>query len=362
MPRAGTDPRARALAHIKSAERYSRKMQPRKAIAHFGRALDYSAGFGSPDAAREKPEDPIFYQKRNLRVKSTSETQDVYFVFEKLTEDNLGFWTAFADNQIELSGPSGTVRSETGETKTTISDGTKALKESLGIYSEREYDTWIAYVGRGDRGAPRTKTDADIPSTDARDGRFDAVAEGNEFDQIEMLVSVFGSTKYPITTHMGIFRTYKYWSSVNKPCADLAKELHAFAAFMSRDRYPHALYMVTKPASVMLDILKQKMPDGTFVVGSPFERDKYKGIPKKVELYKKVYVPLFTTDDAKPGLMDDRGDRWSAALDLKDPTERLEFTRPEWFRHDSLNRKATLPTAIFQLEALARLWAPKEPG
>jgi hypothetical protein len=47
------------------------------------------------------------------------------------------------------------------------------------------------------------------------------VAEGNEFDQIEMVVSVSGSTKYPITIHMGIFRTYKYWSSVNKPCADL---------------------------------------------------------------------------------------------------------------------------------------------
>ena len=203
------------------------------------RALYYSAGFGAPDAAREKPEDPIFYQKRNLRVKSTSDTQDVYFVFEKLTADNLGFWTAFADDQIELSGPSGTVRSETGETKTTISDGTKALKESLGIYPEREYDTWIAYVDRGGRGAPRTKTDADIPSTDARDGRFDAVAEGNEFDQIEMVVSVFGSTKYPITTHMGIFRTYKYWSSVNKPCADLAIALHSFAAYMSRGMYPH---------------------------------------------------------------------------------------------------------------------------
>jgi hypothetical protein len=61
------------------------------------------------------------------------------------------------------------------------------------------------------------------------------VAEGNEFDRIEMVVSVFGSTKYPITTHMGIFRTYKYWSSVNKPCADLAIALHSFAAYM----YPH---------------------------------------------------------------------------------------------------------------------------
>jgi hypothetical protein len=98
--------------------------------------------------------------------------------------------------------------------------------------------------------------------------------------------------------------------------------------------------MVTKPVNVMLDILKKRMPDGTFAVGSPFERDKYKEIPKKVELYKKVYVPAFTHEEAEPGLMDDRGDRWSVALDLKDQTKRQEFAMPVWFRHESLKQKS----------------------
>lgn len=367
MPPAGTDARARALAHIKSAARYSRNMETRKAIAHFGRALDYAAGFGAPDAAPEMPYmtvsgAPVFYHKRSLMVKSTKETQDVYFVFEKLTVDNHGFWTAFNDNQIELSAPGGSVRSEDGSVVTTISDGTKGLKESLGmfgLYSDRGYDTWIAYVCRG---APRVKTDEDVPSTHSSDdARFDAIVEGNAFDQIEMVVSVFGSTKYPITTHIGIYRTYKYWSSRNKPCADLAIELHAFAAFMSRHVYQHALCMVTKPAIVMRDILKNKMPTGTFEIGSPFERDKYKKIPKKVSLYKAVYVPEFTTDDTEPGLVDDRGSNWSVALDHTGQPGRLEFPMPDWFKHDDLQRSVPLPTAVFQLDALGSLWVAALP-
>jgi hypothetical protein len=297
--------------------------------------------------------EPIFYQRRKLRVKSANETRDVYFVFEKLSADNLDFWTAFNESQIEMSGARGAVSRKNGEL-VTICDGTKALKESLCIYSEyAEFDTWIAYVCRS---VPRAK--ADVRAYRARVSalaRCDTVSEGDAavaYAQIEMVMSVFGSTTSPITTHMGIFRTHRYWDARNKPCADLSIELHSFAACMSRAMYPRALYMVTKPANtVMREILAKKMPCGTFVVGSPSER-------AKIKLHS-FYMPQSVTG---PSLLDDREKRWSVALDLTDHTKRLEFARPDWFIHEYLVT-AKQPTGVYELAALARVWAtavPKE--
>jgi hypothetical protein len=99
------DPRARALAHIKSAE------------------LKKDATTPGHCALRQGPR-----LLRWLRMPR---------VFEKLTADNLGFWTAFADDQIELSGPSGTVRSETRETKTTIRRHKSAQRVARNILGAR---------------------------------------------------------------------------------------------------------------------------------------------------------------------------------------------------------------------------------
>ncbi len=294
---------------------------------------------------------PTFYQRRKLRVKSGNETRDVYFVFEKLSADNLDFWTAFNESQIEMSGARGAVSRKNGE-RLPVSDGTIALKESLRIYSEyAEFDTWIAYVCRN---VPRAKADARAYRAPVSAlARRDTVSESDAYAQIEMVMSVFGSTTSPITTHMGIFRTRPYWDARNKPCADLSIELHSFAAYMSRAIYPHALYMVTKPANtVMREILAKKMPCGTFVVGSPSER-------AMIKLHS-YYMPQSVTG---PGLLDDRELRWSVALDLKDHTKRLEFARPDWFLHKYLGVTANQPTGVYELAALARIWAaalPKE--
>ena len=45
MPLAGTNPSDRAMAHVRTAQRYAEQAEPeytRKAVAHFGRALDYA--------------------------------------------------------------------------------------------------------------------------------------------------------------------------------------------------------------------------------------------------------------------------------------------------------------------------------
>ena len=49
MPTAGDKPEDRANAHIRWAERYSRAGKVNRAIAHFGRALDYSRSVAAPN-------------------------------------------------------------------------------------------------------------------------------------------------------------------------------------------------------------------------------------------------------------------------------------------------------------------------
>ena len=51
MPPAGSNPAARERAHVKWAARYNRQGDTQKALAHFGRALEYRSGFGVGDLA-----------------------------------------------------------------------------------------------------------------------------------------------------------------------------------------------------------------------------------------------------------------------------------------------------------------------
>ena len=57
MVRAGNMPLSRAHAHARWAERYDAQSDPRRAAAHFGRAVHYARmvqAFGAPKRAREE--------------------------------------------------------------------------------------------------------------------------------------------------------------------------------------------------------------------------------------------------------------------------------------------------------------------
>ena len=53
MPIAGSDHASRASAHLRWAERYNESGDSRKAVAHFGRALEYDRSAKSRERQRE---------------------------------------------------------------------------------------------------------------------------------------------------------------------------------------------------------------------------------------------------------------------------------------------------------------------
>lgn len=69
MPEAGDDATARAEAHMRWAKRYSEDGNARKAAAHFGRALDYTAPrFGADHASDSRIGTSRFIRARDVKV------------------------------------------------------------------------------------------------------------------------------------------------------------------------------------------------------------------------------------------------------------------------------------------------------
>jgi hypothetical protein len=94
MPQAGADAASRMDAHIRWAGRYNDAGVPAKAVAHFGRALDYSerAGFGGKPECRygnkcylknpehlEKYSHPWDYAELEMRIKNAPSVNDGRF-------------------------------------------------------------------------------------------------------------------------------------------------------------------------------------------------------------------------------------------------------------------------------------------
>lgn len=206
----------------------------------------------------------------------------VYFVFERLTDRNYKFWESFVDDQ-DISTRRMGVASENG-TKVLIREGIGSFQTSLGMQRDRgKYSIWIAYVTRKDPRVMRSiapveyrddiswdrkKWPADkYEEYEAHENKRRAYREaeyefGIKNDDIEMIFTVFADVNSPITTHMGIFRNYKYFRSSTNPHLNLAMEMHGFAGFASKLAYPHVAYMVTNPANKMQELMRDQLRVG----------------------------------------------------------------------------------------------------
>lgn len=115
-------------------------------------------------------------------------------------------------------------------------------------------------------------------------------------DQVEIAVTVLTTPEAPMTTHMGISRSFKYLlnaseemhlrqilndasdedlkkynfqrptSQINYPLhRNLAMQIHSFAAKVMKLRDPKKIYMINSPTPPMRTIMKKALPNKTFV-------------------------------------------------------------------------------------------------
>ena len=131
------------------------------------------------------------------------------------------FWRKFADHQHHTIDRLGHK----------LKQGTIAFRKTLDLYEAGcggMYDVWVAYVTNL---APTTIAErSELVPKNAFEGAKDET-------NIEMAVTVLVHRETPVTSHVGIFRTYPFWtfdppSRKNRPMGHkgISPLIHAFAA------------------------------------------------------------------------------------------------------------------------------------
>jgi hypothetical protein len=194
---------------------------------------------------------------------------DLYFVLERVTSENIGFWKDYSDSQAELSkgnGILGTLRHTSGS----------IFKGALNFY--KDYDVWVAYS---------TMKDITQPDTHL-----------NMIGDIEMCVTVSTTPDLPCSTHFGIFKSYEFiindvidssvrkgtikdktaWENIGTPYKNLiahkglSLDLHSFAAKATQEIYGNKDYMITRPNETMFNIIKNNLSQElVYIVTNDFE-------------------------------------------------------------------------------------------
>lgn len=234
----------------------------------------------------------IFATTAAAEMKVYKQADDLYFVMEKINEENIKQWYEFADkayrnyekwNRIltfiegvvpaeDLDDFGGPFIKPLKEVKNSelkkliinytdpmselkkkyailqgIPDGNSNFKKSLGNYTAKSSDVWVAYISSIN------------PAEDEN--------EHNKFDSIEMAMSVLVKQESPVSMHMGIFRNPSYLMSPHPAHARVSPKLHAYAAKIALEKYPSLQVMVTTPLSSMATIFRNILPENSFAEG-----------------------------------------------------------------------------------------------
>lgn len=282
----------------------------------------------------------------------------VWFNLVKLTNDNILYWTLYAKYQLLQE------RNCEG-----IGAGASALLESLRLFHHSDsnnFDVWIAYAYYSTN--PKLQFIPEI--TKAENENFYSMIEQKDikiqkgFNNIYMVLSLFISNESPITSHMGIFKSCKYYS--DKSLYNLSVYLHSFTAKVSQLIYPNKIYMVTRPTRLMRSILLKSLIDYSskhdiflfLIVCSGDEEDRLNYIEeaKNVETFN--IINPYGSDDSKnsfiylyPGIKQNnintnnlntlllnskkRTTTWKIKIydEIEDEDKYEEFDIPYWFKH-----------------------------
>jgi hypothetical protein len=307
--------------------------------------------------------------------KKNTSSSLVWFNLVKLTNNNIWYWTLYAKYQLLQE------RNCEG-----IGAGASALLESLRLFhhSDRNnFDVWIAYAYYSTSLELQLQLQSIPEITKAENETFYSMIEQkdikiqNGFNNIYMVLSLFINKESPITSHMGIFKSCKYY--FDKSLYNLSVYLHSFTAKVSQLIYPNKIYMVTRPTRLMRSILLKSLfvfypkinPFTFLIVCSGDEEDRLKYIeeaknietfniinPDGIDNIEKSFVYLYPKDNIMDTTLLNGKERikWTIIYD-KDDCEQ-EFDIPYWFKHHQyLNSDSYhLSTIIIDINHLGNLY------
>jgi hypothetical protein len=260
----------------------------------------------------------------------SAQNKNLDFGFERVTSENVEFWKGYAEHQKSLCG--GTALSEVQSIQGTAD----TFKMALNYYNTD--DVWVAYAATKDTKQQNSplKQKGDI-----------------------QICTTIGTTKdLPFTTHLGIFKAYEFSiveilkklpkeetaidpetqesieQEINKykelvTYKGLSLDLHSFAAKAAQTIYGNKEYMITKPVTVMLNILTKNLPEEAIFVNH------------------KKYQPTASSPFKLEGSM---------MMVQKKSGEQIFLEKPAFWSHMHL-RHGFNPAVIIDIDVLASLKA-----
>ena len=187
------------------------------------------------------------------------DTDCVYFNASKLSKYNIGFWMNYSNEQELMTRRMCVPNKSFG-----LIDGNSSFLLSLNMFKEKNtYDIWVIFASS----KPIDDKDSVIIQNiyienSTRSNLYDHdKIKRSDCDSIEMCFILFIDKDSPITTHMGIFRNWKYFgtNNGNKCHKNLSSYLHSFSAKISQLLYKNKKYMITNPVTKMREIFKEAL-------------------------------------------------------------------------------------------------------
>ena len=287
--------------------------------------------FGSPvddlaSALKKVSERSITKINDNLYV---GHKEDLYFGFERVTKDNIGFWQNYAEKQTELSWKRADDLVKASNTKakseqTPYLKAARILREqfitAIGSFSEslkyyNKAELWIAY-------ATTQKIDT-----------FAKNITSNGF--IEMAAPMLTEQSIPFYTPMGISRAVEFYQTpLHIPATpthkDLSLKLHSFGAEAMKLAYGNKDFFITKPMEEMAKIMQKKLPKKSYWVEDSIE-------PKQIQI-----------TETQP--------KHTMKILRKGPhTTEKEFAMPFFYQDHMHLHNALASTIMVDIDALAEL-------
>lgn len=192
-----------------------------------------------------------------------------YFIMERIDEKSanhqrLKFWQKFADDEKKYHDiykkdywANERVPNEKGRGFLSFSDRSDRLSDALDSFKismgySKDNELWICYASR-----KLAKSSLEI-----------------SHDDIELAFTLMTTKDAPMTTHMGINRSFNYLINAIKERelekdtsnylfpvhGNLSVPLHSFAAKVMKIIYPEKVYMITSPVHKMKKILENALP------------------------------------------------------------------------------------------------------
>ena len=165
-------------------------------------------------------------------------TVNIYYVFTKITSNNIDIWLKYAQKQSQGKA----VSLAFAYNKNFNVDGSTHF---LKVLQTNIYDIYVAYIVEG---GPKEVTDEDINFYDINEyGTSDSY-----FSRILMFMTVTCKPNSSVSTHLGISTSIE---GVLKNVKGLSMNLHKFAVEQTKILYPSLKYMINSPSWIMESIL-----------------------------------------------------------------------------------------------------------